>query len=579
MRWLVALLMLIPGAIHAATINAASVSYADVSAAEASASDGDTIVLPSGTNTWTTELATLKSVVFQGQTNTTRIIDGLTSAQSLFDFTRKSGHAGVLGIWFEPGARTTKYANGTVFTRDGASDSTFELAGCVFNGVKSTSFRGGGWSSTRIHDCYFTNVSNTIWFWNEEWSGGVLGHGSWTNQIAWGGTNCTVIEDCVFDNASMDSITDTYAGARLVFRRNLVNNGNPATHGTGDGSGNKRGPSHQEWYQNTFTANPATSKNAIHIRGGAGVCWSNTYSGFSKFLTLHYYRFYADHGKFGIPDGRHEWDLMAFDDGAGTPGGAGDGIYAAGTASAGSTDQTLVVSGAGWTTDQWVGYIVRVTNSAAYTRTNDGVRFPPVADATWQNYFCSTIQANTSDTITVREGIQSPTFKPFREGETFEIVKCLLPLDGIGAALADDMTSKAQFPTIQNLNQKRFPWRIWGNINRDSGTMAETTAEAGVWEDYNWFEQKSGFDGSTGMGVGNTAAMEAITPTSTNGISFWNNETYKLMVWSNSTWTVDVDYSAYFAGGGEPPEPPPPSGDNPKRGRANRGNVKRILIE
>lgn len=564
----------------AATVNASSGSYADVQTAYNSASDGDAIVIPVDDETWSSQLTITKSVVFQGQTNGTIIRDGLTSSGNLFRFTLKSGHAGVLGIRFEDsGVRTDDYSSGTVFTEGGAEDAVFEIAGCHFANALNSPFRGGGWSSTRIHHNLFTNANQNIWFWNEQWQNGSWGDGSWTYPVTWGGTNCTVVEYNVFHaDSTTQSTTDYYAGARVVIRFNTFRNLNIATHGTGDGSGRRRGPPQLEFYGNTFVADPPSSKNAIHVRGGRVLCWSNTYSGFIKFLTLHDYRMYADHGKFGIPDGRHLWDHMGVDDGAGTPGGAGDGIYAAGTASAGSTDETLVVSGAGWTPNQWVGYIVRVTNSAAYTRTNDdagAVRFPPAANPIWQNYFCSSIQANTADTITVKQGAQNPRNKPFREGETWEIVKSLMRLDGIGAGQSDEMTNE-QYPPIANLNQKRNPCYIWGN--RNGSSIALTVAEPGVWEDFLWFEEKSGFDGSTGMGIGSTAQRTAITPSTTNAVGFFDNTENILYVWSNSVWTVDVDYSAAI-GGGAPPSPPPAPPTTNRRGKAGRGHAKQVLIQ
>src|SRR5262249_10484663 len=56
--------------LRAATITAASVSLVDVSAAVASAVDGDTVIVPSGTATWTSRLVIANAITLIGQTTT-----------------------------------------------------------------------------------------------------------------------------------------------------------------------------------------------------------------------------------------------------------------------------------------------------------------------------------------------------------------------------------------------------------------------------------------------------------------------------------------------------------------------------
>src|SRR5262249_52606397 len=56
--------------LRAATITAASVSLVDVSTAVASAVDGDTVIVPSGTATWTSRLVIANAITLIGQTTT-----------------------------------------------------------------------------------------------------------------------------------------------------------------------------------------------------------------------------------------------------------------------------------------------------------------------------------------------------------------------------------------------------------------------------------------------------------------------------------------------------------------------------
>src|SRR5262249_36761451 len=67
----------------AATINATSCNQPQVATAISSANNGDTIVIPAGTCTWTTTLTVSKSITLQGQgVNSTNIVDGTTAPSS-----------------------------------------------------------------------------------------------------------------------------------------------------------------------------------------------------------------------------------------------------------------------------------------------------------------------------------------------------------------------------------------------------------------------------------------------------------------------------------------------------------------
>src|SRR5438477_5665467 len=67
---LAALLFGASGAAQATIINAASPSYADVSSAVASAVDGDTVIVPSGSATWTSQFVISKAITLIGATTT-----------------------------------------------------------------------------------------------------------------------------------------------------------------------------------------------------------------------------------------------------------------------------------------------------------------------------------------------------------------------------------------------------------------------------------------------------------------------------------------------------------------------------
>ena len=67
---LAALLFAASGAAQGATINARSSSLADVSSAIIAARDGDIVIIPAGTASWTSTLVIAKGITLQGQTTT-----------------------------------------------------------------------------------------------------------------------------------------------------------------------------------------------------------------------------------------------------------------------------------------------------------------------------------------------------------------------------------------------------------------------------------------------------------------------------------------------------------------------------
>ena len=73
------LLFAVSGSAQASIINAASVSQSDVAAAIAAAANGDTVVIPAGTATWTSSLNVTKAIWLQGSGSGRIIARSLTS--------------------------------------------------------------------------------------------------------------------------------------------------------------------------------------------------------------------------------------------------------------------------------------------------------------------------------------------------------------------------------------------------------------------------------------------------------------------------------------------------------------------
>jgi hypothetical protein len=450
----------------AAVINAASVSVIDVTSAIALANDGDTVVLPAGTATWSSTLTITSAITLQGAgIGQTIIKENLSVDTQMLTFNTAAGKSyRVTGIEFQGGTRTTVFGKG-MMCWNGESRSV-RVDHCRFNGVQNACIRTGESVCGVIdHNTFIlpANAAYAIVVYHSTWNGNQWGDGSWALAPDWGGPGALYFEDNEVDNGStmaQMALCDQVGGARTVFRYNTFNNTYIDSHGSGSTS-RYRGWRHFEIYNNTFTDNPPSATFCVDCRGGTGVFFGNKIYGTTKFLTLHTYRFWLDTSSWGGSDGTNGWDI---NDTTGGPN--GNGVYYSGKAGAGSTELTLVVPGAGWATDQWKNYSIKDTTP----------------NATYPNGFFSVCKGNTSDTITVMPGTNAPNLtKPFAPGDHVEIRKVIFSLDQPGAGIADlpaDETSATPVP--ENLHQTIDPIYSWGNsVNDVPGAGDATTAANG----------------------------------------------------------------------------------------------------
>lgn len=291
------LLLLTALAARGATIVASSASLADVQAAVNSASDGDTVMIPNGSVTWTGGISTTKQILIRAQNYTVTPAgmagSGATSrsvtiqnnsGSPLFALTTgNSYHVGLAGIAFTDG------------TGNGAH----------------VSVAGSGSKVALISDIYFT-LRNRFWpaqgaiVWTAQ--GGVLWNlygdatsatastgGVGTDGVgmfvssprAWntastmgtldtGGTVNVYIEDSTFKN--MSQFPDIDDNGRLVMRYCLLDGTWGLTHGFTSTWGGR----HWEYYNNTFsvTYNSSPYRNMagryFWCRAGTGIFTDNT---------------------------------------------------------------------------------------------------------------------------------------------------------------------------------------------------------------------------------------------------------------------------------------------------------------
>jgi hypothetical protein len=512
----------------------ASCTQVDVQAAIDSAQDGDTILVPAGTCSWKAGITTSKGVTLLGagigqtiiEDNVSSENEGSNSTGSIFRLKTEAGQAyRISGFEFRAGARLTKLTSG-IINLSGES-SAVRIDHNAFDQTRNHHVRINGWvrgvaDNNRHRSSKDGGDAQVYHIWHAGWAGGTLGDSSFSEEIDWGGPNAWYIENNQIEGVGLSSSganyfatsTDTYAGARFVFRYNTLVNAALPTHGTGDGAGRNRGLRQFEVYANSITYNPKSAHNTMHVRGGTGIYYDNVHVGATKSLTLHYYRAggaRSDGGKFGPADGLNAFDIN-------DPGGT-DGVFASGTAGPGSTENTLVVPGASFSPNQWRGYTVRV----------------PVSSVHPQGRFNSGVITNTHDTISVK----APNFPEdnphvFVPGEPFEIRRVLLGLDQTGAGTSDLLTDKSTTPTPINLNQKFDPVYVWGNTLNDAKPVGGSD---NLFEDLHYMQEVAGYDGSSGMGVGLLSARPA-SPTLLRTAYFATDVGSKgtLFVWDGTAW-------------------------------------------
>ncbi len=458
----------------AAIINATSVSFADVTAAVSLANDGDMVILPAGTASWSSTLTVTNAITLQGAgIGQTIIKENLSIDTQMLTFSTAAGKSyRVTGIEFQGGSRTTVFGKGMILLN--GESRAVRVDHCRFNGVRNVSIRTGESVCGVIdHNTFIlpANGAYALVVYHSTWNGNQWGDGSWALAPDWGGPGAVYVEDNEFDNASPKAqlaICDQVGGARTVFRYNTFNNTFIDSHGSGSTS-RYRGWRHFEIYNNTFTDNPPSATFCVDCRGGTGVFFNNKIYGTTKFLTLHTYRFWLDTDSWGGSDGTNGWDINDI-----TGGPNHDGLYLSGKAGAGSTELTLVVPGAGWAPDQWKDYSVKDTTPKSSTTPGYSYNYP--------NGFFSVCTGNTSNTITVAPGSNATNmFKPFAPGDQFAIRKVIFSLDQPGAGIADvpaDETSVTPIP--ENLHQTIDPIYSWGNsVNGIAGAGDNTTAADG----------------------------------------------------------------------------------------------------
>lgn len=493
----------IPPLAESAVIKAKSVSFGDVSSAVGSAHDSDTVMVPAGSASWTSTLTITKGITLEGAgKDATVVLDDVPRPEREQRSPRQgqpqgpeqqqkpgkspgpSLSSGFLSLINEPGQRMRQ--SDSLLTVTLSPKQSFRMTGFTFRSGSVTTRSStpavqvnGTCPSIRIDHCHFDQLhrehlvfggclygvvdhctfdarrgsAEIVNVFHPTWGGGSnsFGDGSWAEPPYFGSERFIFIEDCVFNNVDgsspVNGSIDSWSGGRYVARYNTFNNTRPSNHGT-ETSGRLRSCRAVEIYNNKFNFTLAT--NIGQIRGGTAVIHDNILTGaMIRGWGLVVYRAMWPFRIWGAATGTSDWDVNDTEgDGTNVPGHRPH-VYASGKHGGGIASATLIVNGANWKPDQWLGYSLTNTTQKARTGFNYG----------------SYIVSNTSDTITffVAADAGPEQRMNFNTGDGFAIYKVLVALDqpgrGKGDLLSGNPPGGARWP-----HQALEPIYAWNNI-------------------------------------------------------------------------------------------------------------------
>jgi hypothetical protein len=419
----------------AAQIAASSGSFTDVSSAISKATFGDIVQIPAGTWTWTNANLTVSGITLQGAgTNATFIQDGLpanpyTPFFLLNCVTAANTLTRVTGITFQDvGGGTINYHGKIGFNSVAAgASSAYRLDHCAFIGLQGIVVAPEGAGVGLIDHDYFQFSDEAI---NSGWQiGSDNGDTSYATPPAYGTTNVLCIENNFFQGmGDSHALYDGSLGARVTVRYNYCTNAVFSNHGN-DTSQRERSVREYEVYENSFNFSYYDIQ-PFTFRGGTGVVFSNTITGPVGFNYMFSYRS-VEPNFWGGAAGFSQWDSNSVS------------VVAAGTI-ASSSGTTVVISGANWTVNQWVGYSIVDTNGSW----SSVVAYPPYG----------IIVANTTNTLTI--GAPKDYAPVFNNGDAVQFYYCYPAIDQVGRGSGDLVVDTGNWPSIITINNA-FGYAAW----------------------------------------------------------------------------------------------------------------------
>jgi len=460
----------------AAVVPATDCSLDAVQTAINLATPGDTVQVPAGTATWTSNLVVGVNIHLIGAgIDQTIITNGV--------ITYSTNWSGI----------TTNIGNLIQFNT--TSSDPIELAGFSFNapyptnaiGVNNTVTFLTYCPSIRVHNCRWQDLNQCglefdrasygvvdhCWFQNYNNNYALMGitahnghnpvwtdscssgYGDWqwsTNDpVIYGSTNEWVyVENCVFDSQGTADklITDGRDGSKMCLRFNTITNGGFQTHAQ---ASRDRAFRAFEIYGNTNVNNGSLMfySNPFYITSGSGNIFSNTFTGWTTGIGgWHQYRATDNPGFWGAGNGLSPWDLNS------------NGIIASGTHTGTNNSYFLEDTNATWTAGQFANSTFEIIDTSR-SETNTGTY--------------TLIVTNTATRI---YGLIADAFVyiNWTHGDTYQVRQVLRSLDQTGAGNGDLLQGESATNTVLGgaawPRQAMDPVYVWANTEDGAPNMA-----------------------------------------------------------------------------------------------------------
>ena len=268
------------GAAEAATLNASSCNLSAVSLVVTSAVDGDTVVIPAGTCSWSGPLSiSNKSITLKGQgIGATVIVSTHATDPLLLSWaTKPNGVSKVSDLTFDSGTPVAGGYLSMVVIGGDTANFVMQNVRLIERRQRAITFFGyvRGVMSRVVIDTYAFAVP--IHFSHQAWGNvGDNGDNSWAQDSTMGTAQALYVEDSTITCyiGSYCPATDGDAGPRYVFRFNKLTNAQSFHHGL-DTPGRPRGARQWEYYNNVIVNNAMQGVNPIGARSGTGMVFDN----------------------------------------------------------------------------------------------------------------------------------------------------------------------------------------------------------------------------------------------------------------------------------------------------------------
>jgi hypothetical protein len=281
---------------EASDITARTCSRGDVGAACNSAIDGDRVIIPPGTASWTTTLSaeiTNKSIAILGPEAPDSPLFG-SGTTILTDQCDKSAKASMIS-WSTKATGFPRLSGLRIQGGSTGADSGGTYGGNIILGgpnrqtrLDHLGFATTNSSAIQVYDvcgvadhCTFNQNAHPLGcidIFHPSWNipGSDFGDSSWASPSTVGTSACWFLEDCQFTltTPQFSFAIDGWIGTRAVIRRSQFTNLIIANHGTESG-GRWRSARHYEIYQNIMSSTGPGMNTFIGSRGGTGVIFNN----------------------------------------------------------------------------------------------------------------------------------------------------------------------------------------------------------------------------------------------------------------------------------------------------------------